>query len=64
MRSQWKKKRQELKEKRKNEKDYTFWDIFLEILFWFPEIFIWPFRILLWLIRGCGKLLKNLIDFS
>lgn len=65
MNSKWKKKRQEMKEKwKKKDKDDTFLDILFEILFYIPELFLLPFKLLIWFIRGCGKLLKNVLDFT
>ncbi|MBL5769007.1 hypothetical protein [Heyndrickxia sporothermodurans] len=36
--------------KQKNER-YTFWDFILDLLFWIPELFFWPFRILFRLVK-------------
>ncbi len=40
---EWRKRRME--RKRRNGKDVTFRDMVLEVLFWIPEIIIFPFRI-------------------
>jgi len=49
--------------KRKNNERYTFGDFIFDVLFWIPEILIFPFRFMLFLFRSLGKLLKEIFDF-
>ena len=56
--------RQRRKEKRKKQKkkDNPFWDAFIDSLLWIPDILLFPFRILYYVIRAFGRLFKSLIE--
>ncbi|RKQ14602.1 hypothetical protein D8M03_13700 [Lysinibacillus endophyticus] len=43
--------------------NYTFFDLVLDVLFIIPEIILWPFRLILWLLRGTGRMIGNFLDF-
>jgi hypothetical protein len=61
-----KKWRQKLREKRKRRahgERFSVWDFLLELLCWVPEVFIFPFRIVYWLLRGIGKFIGELWSF-
>ena len=60
----WFKKKQETRRKRrshKNPREYTFGDFMLELLLWIPELFLLPFRVIFWLVRGLGRLIGSYI---
>ena len=46
------KNRYERRKRKKAEGSYTFWDVLGDILIWVPELIIWPFRLLWYMIRG------------
>ncbi|GIO25198.1 hypothetical protein J11TS1_37790 [Oceanobacillus sp. J11TS1] len=48
----WNKKKSKTRKSRKNKGDYTKIDFFFDILFWIPEILIFPIRLLFWSLRG------------
>ncbi|WP_200816611.1 hypothetical protein [Halobacillus sp. Marseille-P3879] len=37
-------------------------DIILELIFWIPELLIYPIRLAILLVRGIGKLLHHIFD--
>ncbi|MFG6117836.1 hypothetical protein [Thalassobacillus sp. B23F22_16] len=56
-------KKKKTRRARKKKGDYTFWDGFFDLLFWVPELLILPIRLIFFLFRGLGKLLKDAFDF-
>ncbi|WP_033826797.1 hypothetical protein [Bacillus andreraoultii] len=58
----WRKKREARRKLYKENDRYTLLDFILDVLFWIPEVIVWPFRLLFWLIRGLGRLISNLYD--
>jgi hypothetical protein len=54
------KKRKERRKRKKAEGSYTFWDAAGDVLIWVPELIIWPFRILWYLLRG----ILNIFDWT
>ena len=44
---------------RKNDKvkDYTLLEF---VSYWIPELFLFPFRLILWMFRGLARILKEL----
>lgn len=63
MKEWWSRKKGKTRKYKKTEDDYTFWDIVFDVLFWIPELFILPFRIIYWLLRGLGRMIGNFLDF-
>jgi hypothetical protein len=59
--------RRRMKEKRTKKRDngerFSFFDFLLELLFWIPEVLIFPFRLVYWLVRGIGKIIGELWSF-
>ncbi|WP_153463893.1 hypothetical protein [Sediminibacillus terrae] len=47
--------------RRKRENRQEKWDA-LELLTWIPEIFMLPVRLVVWLIRGIGRLIGSIFD--
>ena len=58
----WERKKKKTRKNRKNNGDYTFWDLIVDGFFWVPELILLPFRIIFWLLRGIGRLIGNLFD--
>lgn len=52
--------RKKRKKSKKNPEDKWDW---LEILFWIPEIILYPIRLLWWVIRGAARMLGEALDF-
>jgi hypothetical protein len=49
------------KEKQGNHGErFTVLDFLLELLCWIPEVLIFPFRMVAWLLRGIGKLIGEM----
>jgi hypothetical protein len=44
-------KRAEKRSKKKQDGSYNFWDSVFDVLFWIPELIIFPFRVLFMLFR-------------
>jgi len=63
MKEWWNRKKEKSRKRRKNNGNYTFLDFIMDVLFWVPELLVLPFRILIWLLRGLGRFIKNLFDF-
>lgn len=58
------KRRRTRKAQRRMEKErYTVVDFIIDVLFWIPELLIFPFRLLVFLLRSLGTLIKNFFDF-
>ena len=47
-------------QKKKNTNKSDFVEV---ILFWIPEMLLFPFRILIMAVRGVGKLIRGYFDF-
>ncbi|WP_430786670.1 hypothetical protein VBD025_14415 [Virgibacillus flavescens] len=60
----WNRKKQKTRKSRKNRGDYRSIDFIFDMLFWIPEFALLPFRLLYWLIRGAGRLIGNISDFT
>ncbi|MBM7660249.1 hypothetical protein JOC85_001016 [Bacillus mesophilus] len=61
----WYNQRQEkrrMKRGHKNPREYTFGDFLLDLLLWIPELFLFPFRVIFWLVRGLGRLIGHIFD--
>lgn len=63
MKEWWSRKKGNTRKHKKSKDDYTFWDIVFDVLFWIPELFILPFRIIFWLMRGLGRMIGDFLDF-
>ncbi|MFG6116098.1 hypothetical protein ACGTN9_13035 [Halobacillus sp. MO56] len=63
MYERWEKKKQKTRKARKNEEAYTFWDGFLDLLFWVPELLIVPVRMIFFALRLIGRIFKDAFDF-
>ncbi len=57
----WEKRKEKTRKNRKNREDYTKSDLLLDILFWIPEIIVFPLRLIFWSIRGLFRWLTDLI---
>lgn len=62
METWWEKKKAKTRRNKKSHDHYTFWDGVLDVLFWVPELFLLPFRLIFWLLRGFGRVLDNIFD--
>lgn len=63
MREWWNRKIEKTRKSKKDNEQYTFLDFILDVLFWIPELIFLPFRIMIWLLKGIGRLIANLFDF-
>ncbi|MCT2535136.1 hypothetical protein NC661_11500 [Aquibacillus koreensis] len=62
MKEWWHKKRARTRKRRKHPNDYTLFDLFWDILFWVPELFLLPLRMIFWLLRGFGRIIGDFFD--
>ncbi|OAT80929.1 hypothetical protein A6P54_13085 [Bacillus sp. MKU004] len=49
--------------KRKHVERFSIMDFLFELLFWIPELLLFPFRLVFWLFRGVGKLIGEVWNF-
>lgn len=49
--------------KRKVNNNYTLFELLLDVLFWLPELFLVPFRLVFWLLRGIGRLIADVFEY-
>ncbi|RKL68818.1 hypothetical protein CR203_01875 [Salipaludibacillus neizhouensis] len=61
MKEWWNRKKIKTRRKKNNEK-YSILDFIVDFLFWLPELVLLPFRLIIWLIRGVGRGLRNVFD--
>lgn len=52
MKDWWKRRKSKTRKGKKSNGEYTILDFFLDVLFWIPELILFPLRLLFWLIRG------------
>lgn len=62
MQEWWQRKKAKTRKRKKQNNDYTFFDVIFDVLFWLPELILLPFRLLFWLVRGFGRLIANIFD--
>ncbi|MET3698280.1 hypothetical protein [Bacillus oleivorans] len=48
--------------RKKQGKNYTIWDLIVDVLFWIPELIIWPFRLLFYLVRGLLRVIGDFLN--
>lgn len=51
-----------MRKNKKHNDHYSFGDFLIDVLIWIPELFLLPFRIIFWLLRGLGRLIVSLFD--
>ncbi|MBG9694076.1 hypothetical protein ABD91_25480 [Lysinibacillus sphaericus] len=49
--------------KRKVNNNYSLFELLLDVLFWLPELFLVPFRLVFWLLRGIGRLIADVFEY-
>lgn len=49
--------------KRKVNNNYSLFKLLLDVLFWLPELFLVPFRLVFWLLRGIGRLIADVFEY-
>ncbi|MGE7984998.1 hypothetical protein [Lysinibacillus fusiformis] len=54
----WQSKKRKTR-KIKEHNNYSLFELFLDVLFWIPELFLYPFRLVLWLLRGVSRLIAD-----
>ncbi len=64
MGNRWEEKKKKTRKYKKGNHEYTKWDMFFDILFWIPEVLIWPVRLLFLLFRAIGKFLGDIFSLS
>lgn len=64
MKEWWNRKKRKMRRSRKNNDNYTFVDFIIDVLSWIPELIMFPFRLIFWLIRGAGRLIWNVFDIT
>ncbi|SET56596.1 hypothetical protein SAMN05216389_1158 [Oceanobacillus limi] len=62
MKKWWHRKKQSTRRRKKDNDRHTFIDFLADVLFWIPEVIIFPFRVLVFLIRGLGRWIGDLFD--
>lgn len=65
LRNWWDKKRIRTRktQRRMANERYTVIDFIIDVLFWIPEIIIFPFRLLIFFLRTLGILIRNFFEF-
>lgn len=58
----WSTKREAHRKRKKGHDTYTFSDFIFDIIFYIPELVLFPLRLVYWLVRGLGKEIVNLFD--
>ncbi|MYL72318.1 hypothetical protein GLW00_15845 [Halobacillus litoralis] len=62
---QWLKSKQEvLKQRRQNTERSSVFDVLFELVLWLPELIIFPIRMVIWLIKGIGRLIGLISDLT
>lgn len=49
--------------KRKVNNNYSLFELLLDVLFWLPELFLVPFRLVFLLLRGIGRLIADVFEY-
>lgn len=49
--------------KKENQSNNSIIDFIGDMLFWIPELLLLPFRLVIFLFRSAGKLIRNIFDF-
>ncbi len=49
--------------KRKVNNNYSLFELLLDVLFWLPKLFLVPFRLVFWLLRGIGRLIADVFEY-
>lgn len=62
MRERWDRKKKSSRKSKKGHDNYTLLDRIIDVLLWIPEIIIFPFRLIIWLFRVAGRLVKDVFD--
>ncbi|MFD1412546.1 hypothetical protein [Oceanobacillus jeddahense] len=57
----WRKKKSKTRKSRKGKEHYTKGDFLLDILFWIPEVLIFPIRLIFWSLRGLWRWVIDVI---
>lgn len=60
MKDWWNKKQEKRRKRRKNDDEYTFKDFLFDTLLWAPEVILFPFRLIFWLVRGLYRFLVDM----
>ncbi|MEC3885324.1 hypothetical protein VKA52_16430 [Halobacillus sp. HZG1] len=62
---QWLKSKQEvLKRRRQNTERSSVFDVLFELVLWLPELIIFPIRMVIWLIKGIGRMIGLISDLT
>gem|GEM_PF-1228980 len=59
----WQSKKNQTRQSKKSDKNYTFLDFIFDVLFCIPELIFLPFRLIFWLLRGIRKFIGGVFDF-
>lgn len=62
MREWWNQKIARTRKRTKRNGEYTFSDFMIDVLFWLPELILFPLRVIYWCIRMMGRLIAHLLD--
>ncbi|ATP40103.1 hypothetical protein CSE16_08585 [Solibacillus sp. R5-41] len=62
MKEWWQKKKSKTRRRRKGDDNYSLFDFLLEVLFWIPELILFPLRLIFWMLRGLGKLIGEVFN--
>ncbi|GAA0416038.1 hypothetical protein GT022_05330 [Agaribacter marinus] len=63
MKEWWERKKVKTSRRKIEKENYTFWNVILDVLCWIPELVILPIRLVYWLIKSVGRMLRNIVDF-
>lgn len=62
MREWWNQKVAKTRKRKNSNGQYTFSDIVFDVLFWLPELILFPLRMIYWSLRMIGRLIGHILD--
>lgn len=62
MKEWWQRKKSKTRRSKKSNDNYTLLDFFLDMLFWIPELILFPLRLIFWLLRGLGRFIGEIFN--
>lgn len=61
MKEWWNKKISKTRKGKKSIDNYTVFDFFLDVIFWIPELILFPLRLIFVMLRGLGRFIEDIL---